>query len=160
MVCIFKLCCEITSNPFKWLEINKRHKMAQYSSRASVSLYTIIFFKNKRERHIGYITRIKANGFSVIVPKYGVEGLVYLESEEGGSPSFIFDENTLTLTSSTNPQLQLCVFAQVLVEVSVDEEKQRMKLEWIREPSPSSNKHSLPQTPNKSSASPSKKQKK
>lgn len=43
--------------------------MAQYASRSSIALHTLIFFKNKKEKQMGYVTRVKRNGFTVIIPK-------------------------------------------------------------------------------------------
>jgi exosome complex exonuclease DIS3/RRP44 len=49
--------------------INFRHRMAQYASRSSVELHTVIFFRGKIIVEDGYVTRVKANGFSVLIPK-------------------------------------------------------------------------------------------
>lgn len=50
--------------------MNHRHKMAQYAGRSSVELHTVIFFKDKIVKEEAYVTRIKANGFIVLIPKY------------------------------------------------------------------------------------------
>ncbi len=44
--------------------------MAQQGDRASIELFTVLYFRNKEPMiEDGYITRVRANGFSVLVPK-------------------------------------------------------------------------------------------
>ena len=45
--------------------INYRHRMAQYASRASVNLHTPLFFKNKKRDETGYILFVKQNAVQV-----------------------------------------------------------------------------------------------
>ena len=54
-----------------------RHHQAQLASRSSVELYTHLYFKNKKLVEDAYIVRILKNGVSVLIPKYGIEGIVY-----------------------------------------------------------------------------------
>merc|ERR1712241_208111 len=68
--------------------INYRHRMAQYASRASVNLYTHIFFRNKKNLEDGYVLFIKQNALQILIPKYGLEGTLYIRTEHG----FTFDE--------------------------------------------------------------------
>ncbi|KAG2491107.1 hypothetical protein HYH03_010551 [Edaphochlamys debaryana] len=58
--------------------LNKRHHNAQMAGRASVELHTLIFFKSRTVVADARVTRVKANGLVVFVPKYGIEGPVYL----------------------------------------------------------------------------------
>lgn len=53
--------------------INKRHRNAQLAGRASVELHTLIFFLNRTLMADARVTRVKANGLIVFVPKYGIE---------------------------------------------------------------------------------------
>ena len=41
--------------------INYRHRMAQYASRASVNLHTHIFFRNQRRDETGYVLFVRQN---------------------------------------------------------------------------------------------------
>ena len=68
--------------------INYRHRMAQYASRASVNLYTHMFFRNRKTHEDGYVLFIKQNAVQILIPKYGLEGTLYIRTEHG----FIFDE--------------------------------------------------------------------
>lgn len=56
-----------------------------------------------------------------------------MNDNPGEDTGFAFDENTQTLTSIKNHQLQLSVFSQVPIQIQVDEEKQKLKLDLIRE---------------------------
>jgi exosome complex exonuclease DIS3/RRP44 len=58
--------------------LNMRHKNAQLAGRASVELHTLIFFKGKSEVQDAYVLSVHRNGFTVLVPRYGIEGNVYL----------------------------------------------------------------------------------
>ena len=113
--------------------------MAQYASRASVELYTLLYFKGKIVVQEGYITRIKNNGFCALIPKYlagfmclvlisviryGMEGIIYVKDKDGKG-DFQYDEKNNTLTSG---KFSLKLFDKVTVEISVDENKQQVKL--------------------------------
>ena len=52
--------------------------MAQYASRASVNLHTHIFFKDKTLDETGYILFVRQNAIQVLIPKYGLEGTLFL----------------------------------------------------------------------------------
>lgn len=67
--------------------LNKRHHNAQMAGRASVELHTLIFFDNKTVVADARITKVKANGLIVFVPKYGIEGPVYLTPAEYKGPA-------------------------------------------------------------------------
>lgn len=49
--------------------LNYRHRMAQRASRASVELFTILFFKDKLLEEEAFVTRVMKNGFIVLIPK-------------------------------------------------------------------------------------------
>uniref|UniRef100_H2Y6C0 Protein DIS3 homolog n=1 Tax=Ciona savignyi TaxID=51511 RepID=H2Y6C0_CIOSA len=58
--------------------LNFRHRMAQYAQRASVALHTQLFFRNKVVKESGYIIFVRKNAIQVLIPKYGLEGTVFL----------------------------------------------------------------------------------
>ncbi|KAL1817405.1 hypothetical protein DCAR_0521835 [Daucus carota subsp. sativus] len=66
--------------------LNYRHRNAQMASRASVELHTIIYFRTRPTDTQARIVKLRSNGFIVFVPKYGIEGPVYLTArgEKGG----------------------------------------------------------------------------
>eukprot|EP00127_Corallochytrium_limacisporum_P001283 Clim_evm8s49 gene=Clim_evmTU8s49 len=57
--------------------INRRQRAAQQASRASVALYTQMFFRSKgaQEEH-AYVLQVRKNGIGVMIPKYGLEGII------------------------------------------------------------------------------------
>lgn len=61
--------------------LNHRNRMAQQAARSSVELFTHLFFKNKVQEEEGYVIRILKNAFIVLVPKYGIEGIVYASAK-------------------------------------------------------------------------------
>ncbi|KAK2975679.1 hypothetical protein RJ640_027782 [Escallonia rubra] len=73
--------------------LNYRHRNAQMASRASVELHTIIYFRKRPTDTEGRIVKMRSNGFIVFVPKYGIEGPVYLtlRGEKGGG-EWVVDE--------------------------------------------------------------------
>lgn len=70
--------------------MNYRHKMAQYAGRASVDLHTQLFFRNRKVDEEAYILSIKKNALNVLIPKYGLEGALYLKDFD-----FTYDEQVL-----------------------------------------------------------------
>lgn len=72
--------------------LNYRNRMAQYAGRASVALNTHLFFRSRTEEVEGYVLFVRKNALQILVPKYGLEGTLYLSSknEEGGK--FVYNE--------------------------------------------------------------------
>lgn len=56
--------------------------MARFASRASSDYHTYLFFKGKSLVEDAMITNIAANGFSVILPRYGLEGFINFSNED------------------------------------------------------------------------------
>jgi exosome complex exonuclease DIS3/RRP44 len=54
--------------------LNTRHRNAQQAGRASVELHTLLFFRSRPRVADARVTRCRANGLIVFVPKYGLEG--------------------------------------------------------------------------------------
>ena len=67
--------------------MNYRHKMAQYAGRASVDLHTQLFFRNRKVDEEAYVLAVKKNALQVLIPRYGIEGTLYLK----GFP-FVYNE--------------------------------------------------------------------
>jgi len=59
--------------------INERHRSAQFASRASIALHTVLLFKNQPQEDDGRIIRVLRNGLVILVPKFGIEGVAYVE---------------------------------------------------------------------------------
>ncbi|KAG8231427.1 hypothetical protein J437_LFUL000143 [Ladona fulva] len=61
--------------------LNYRNRMAQYAGRASVALHTHLFFRERVQDEDGYILFVRRNALQVLIPKYGLEGTLYLGNE-------------------------------------------------------------------------------
>ena len=59
--------------------LNHRHKMAQYAARASVTLHTQIFFRDKTPVEEGFVLFVHHNALQVLIPKYGLEGMLFFD---------------------------------------------------------------------------------
>lgn len=67
--------------------LNYRHKMAQYAQRSSVALHTHLFFKHRVQDEDAYVLTVRQNALQVLIPKYGLEGSVYLKASGDGADS-------------------------------------------------------------------------
>ena len=67
--------------------LNYRHKMSQYAQRSSVALHTHLFFRQKVQDEDAYVLFVRQNALQVLIPKYGLEGSIYLkEKDSDASP--------------------------------------------------------------------------
>ncbi|XP_072114895.1 exosome complex exonuclease RRP44 [Mobula birostris] len=98
--------------------LNYRHKMAQYSQRASVAFHTQLFFKNKGiVDEVGYILFVKKNAIVVLIPKFGLEGTVFFEEKGKQTPKIYYNEEIPSLTVE---ETLFKMFDQVTVTITVD----------------------------------------
>ncbi|XP_026322480.1 exosome complex exonuclease RRP44-like [Hyposmocoma kahamanoa] len=131
--------------------LNYRHRQAQYAGRASVALNTHILFKNRVEIESAVVLAVKRNALQVLIPKYGLEGPLYLPSEKftyneeehfqicGKVILKTFDELTVRLTlDSSNLQHRKLVYQLVqphipgfsyVPEESLQETEEKMVVE-------------------------------
>ncbi|GBP37964.1 Exosome complex exonuclease RRP44 [Eumeta japonica] len=92
--------------------LNYRHRQAQYAARASVALNTHILFKNRVEIESAVVLAVKRNALQVLIPKYGLEGPLYLPAEK-----FIYNEEE---------HFQICgdvilkTFDELIIRLSLD----------------------------------------
>ncbi|CAN6662341.1 exosome complex exonuclease Dis3p [Trichomonascus vanleenenianus] len=76
--------------------INKRHRNAQFAGRASIEYYVGQVLKKDESEQEGFVIKLFSNGVVVLVPKFGVEGLIHLE-DIGNPDTAVFEEDTYTL---------------------------------------------------------------
>ncbi|CAI5461475.1 unnamed protein product [Closterium sp. Yama58-4] len=118
--------------------LNYRNRNAQMAGRASVELHTLIFFRTRPTDAEGRIVMVRSNGLIVFVPKYGIEGPVYLVPKEppkgkaaavaaankldGYAPSsdWVVDEKTQTVESKDGKR-RFKVLDTVTVHIEVIE---------------------------------------
>ncbi|KAJ3334711.1 exosome catalytic subunit dis3 [Kappamyces sp. JEL0680] len=88
------------------------------ASRASVELYTHLFFKNKVLSEEAYVIRVLKNGVVVLVPKYGVEGIVY-SSPDPDQPALLNHDAANNKLVSLNGEVEIKLFQKVTVQITV-----------------------------------------
>ncbi|XP_039134558.1 exosome complex exonuclease RRP44 homolog A [Dioscorea cayenensis subsp. rotundata] len=109
--------------------LNYRHRNAQMASRASVELHTLIFFRKRPTDTEARIVKIRSNGFIVFVPKFGIEGPVYLTRRgENGGEWMVDDVNQRVTKPGTNITYAVLQTVRIHMEV-VEPQPNRPKLE-------------------------------
>lgn len=96
--------------------MNRRHVMAQLAGRASVTLHTHLFFKGKVIVESGLVMKVRKNGAIVFIPRFGIEGIVYVAGRKEDKDVhllFEYDEVAQRLTSRANPKNTIRVFDEV-----------------------------------------------
>ena len=56
-----------------------------------MELHTLIFFQSRVEVSPARVTKVQGNGLLVLVPKYGIEGPVYLAGKGEAEAKFVLD---------------------------------------------------------------------
>lgn len=102
--------------------INQRHRCAQYAARSSTLLHTVLLFKKEGDKvgEPARIIRVLGNGLVVLVPKYGVEGIVHIEEDQ--KP--VIDEKGSTMTIAGGRTFKM--LGVVKVGIRVDSAPERM----------------------------------
>ncbi|KAK6463991.1 exoribonuclease required for 3 end formation of 5.8S rRNA [Scheffersomyces coipomensis] len=98
--------------------INRRHRNAQFAGRASIEYYVGQVMRNNESVHEGYVIKCFVNGIVVLVPKFGIEGLIKLELL-GDVNTADYDENKyeLKFTDLNGKKRSVAVFDKVMVDV-------------------------------------------
>ncbi|GMF59782.1 unnamed protein product [[Candida] boidinii] len=74
--------------------------------------------KNNESAHEGYVIKVFSNGIVVLVPKFGVESLIKLESlGDANTAKFYEDLYKLSFTNSAGVHREVSVFDKVDVFV-------------------------------------------
>lgn len=110
--------------------LNERHHNAQMAGRASVELHTLIFFHKRTVVADARVVKVRANGLIVFVPKYGIEGPVFLISKDekgkkaanaaAEEDNFVVNEEAQSVTSKDGKQ-KFVVFDKLAVVIEVEE---------------------------------------
>ncbi|OIW02082.1 hypothetical protein TanjilG_14781 [Lupinus angustifolius] len=110
--------------------LNYRHRNAQMAGRASVELHTLIYFRKRPTDTEARIVKIRSNGFFVFVPKYGIEGPVYLttRSEKGGGEWYIDEQQQKIKKMDGSISYSILQSVQIHMEV-VEPQPNRPKLQ-------------------------------
>jgi len=97
--------------------INRRHRMAQMASRDSTRIHTLNFLNKNTFTEEARIISLKQNGFQVLIPRYGLEGKVYLCSGVNSSELWTYNEKEQSIS---NQGVVYRIFDKVLLSVSLD----------------------------------------
>lgn len=81
--------------------LNYRNRMAQYAGRASVALNTHLFFKGRTQEEEGYVLFVRKNALQVLIPKFGLEGTIYVSGKKGQenkfAVNFVYNEEVIAI---------------------------------------------------------------
>ncbi|KAG7660711.1 DIS3 [[Candida] subhashii] len=98
--------------------INRRHRNAQFAGRSSIEYYVGQVMRNNESEHEGYVIKCFNNGVVVLVPKFGIEGLIKLETMgDVNSANYDEDKYELTFTDLNGKERKVAVFDKVVVDV-------------------------------------------
>ncbi|XP_071794054.1 DIS3-like exonuclease 1 [Asterias amurensis] len=119
------------------VHINNKHRASQHAQQDSQGLFQTLFFKDRDPLSDesctvdAVIQTLRANGFLVFIPRYGIKGAVTLKNKEGHvfdvtevskpswtSGSITRDDYSITVTSATS-QSSFHLFDHVTVSISV-----------------------------------------
>ncbi|ODQ65032.1 exoribonuclease required for 3 end formation of 5.8S rRNA [Nadsonia fulvescens var. elongata DSM 6958] len=105
--------------------INKRHRNAQFAGRASIEYYVGQVLKASESEQEGFVIKVFSNGIVILVPKFGVEGLIHIEDLCGDPTSSEFDESTycLNFTEKSGTKRQIAIFDKVKVFVKSEKDE-------------------------------------
>ncbi|XP_060878753.1 exosome complex exonuclease RRP44 [Metopolophium dirhodum] len=99
--------------------LNTRTRMSAYAERASVALNTHIFFRGKIRDEEGYILYVRKNALQILIPKYGLEGTLFLSPRKGQlqAATFIYNEEEQTQRCG---EIVFRTFDPVSIQLSLD----------------------------------------
>ncbi|PTB69887.1 RNB-domain-containing protein [Trichoderma citrinoviride] len=115
--------------------INVRHRNAQMAGRASIAYYVGQALKGKVAEEEAFVMKIFSNGFVVLVPRFGIEGLIRLRDLADPEPESEYDAETYTLTTKGERSVRVELFQKVVVRVHDDKDertgKRGVKMELV-----------------------------
>ncbi|PHH74931.1 hypothetical protein CDD80_2742 [Ophiocordyceps camponoti-rufipedis] len=97
--------------------INTRHRNAQMAGRASVAYYVGQALRGRVADEEAFVIRVFSNGFVVLVPRFGVEGLIRLRDLAVPEPESEFDAENYVLHVRGQRELRVELFQTVRVRV-------------------------------------------
>jgi exosome complex exonuclease DIS3/RRP44 len=120
--------------------MNRRHRAAQLAGRASVQLHTLIFFAGgAAKEEDAYILDVETAeqsdpSFSVIVPRYGIEGRVNLPIESDDPKLVRLPKEHKLLYDQDGINVSLQVFDKVRVSIlvrNVQDDQRELVIELV-----------------------------
>jgi exosome complex exonuclease DIS3/RRP44 len=115
--------------------INVRHRNAQMAGRASIAYYVGQALKGRVAEEDAFVMKVFSNGFVVLVPRFGIEGLIRLRDLAETEPESDFNAETYTLTTSGSREVKVELFQKVKVRVHDEKDettgKRGVKMELV-----------------------------
>lgn len=97
-------------------KINVKHHMAQCAGRASSELHTFMYFKGKGAKSAeAVVTRIRRSGMQVVVPRYGIDGVIAMPPTD-----WDINEEEQSIISKTDSKIRIGVFNHITVHIQSD----------------------------------------
>ncbi|XP_046670667.1 exosome complex exonuclease RRP44 [Homalodisca vitripennis] len=125
--------------------LNYRNRMAQYAGRASVNLHTHLFFRDKVQNEEGYVLYVRKNALQILIPKYGLEGTIYLTppNDKKADVTFIYNDED---QSQRCEDVVFHAFDPVIVQLSLDRSNVQHEKLVLKLVTPHIEGFSVPQT--------------
>ncbi|CRK28434.1 hypothetical protein BN1723_003532 [Verticillium longisporum] len=115
--------------------INVRHRNAQLAGRASIAYYVGQALKGREAEEDAFVMKIFSNGFVVLVPRFGIEGLIRLRDLATPEPDSTFDADNYVLETTGSRAVKVELFQKVSVRVQDDMDertgKRGVKMELV-----------------------------
>lgn len=97
-------------------KINVKHRMAQWAGRASADLHTYMYFNSRGQQSSeAVVTRVRRSGLQVVVPRYGIEGVVPMPEAD-----WDVDEEAQVVTNRQDSSVRIEIFRRVVVHIESD----------------------------------------
>ncbi|CAK4376014.1 unnamed protein product [Aphanomyces euteiches] len=115
--------------------LNRRHLAAQLAGRASVSLHTLLYFAKFPTTTEAMINKVRANGIGVLLPRFGIEGMIFL-AEKGKEATVVKHDPSRHMLTLLKTKRVLQVFQKVSVKVYVEltfGNRQQLKFELLED---------------------------
>lgn len=103
--------------------------MAQQAQRASVELFTQLYFKGKSLETDAYVIKVMVGGIVVLIPSYGIEGMIQIPADSL-APGIAYDQQQGHFISTMDNSVVLGLFqrVQIAIRTQTHEISQREQL--------------------------------
>jgi len=116
--------------------INVRHRNAQLAGRASIAYYVGQALRGRVAEEEAFVIKVFSNGFVVLVPRFGIEGLIRLRDLAEPEPAAVYDPEKYALSTSGSREVNVELFQKVIVKVTDQKDestgKRGVKMELVR----------------------------
>jgi len=107
--------------------INRRNHASQLASRGSTALHTLLYFKNNPVEEEAMVMKVKSNGFIALIPRFGIEGIIYVSEKGDENSGWEMAEDEQSLSGPGG--ILIKVFDAVPVRISVEENAEKVSIE-------------------------------